>query len=74
MATRLRVLRHARGETLTEVLERLERLGGITSKCMAYQIESGRRKAPASWREPWAVALGIEAGKLFDASGWPVIS
>jgi transcriptional regulator with XRE-family HTH domain len=74
LATRLRVLRLARGESLSEVLERLGNVNGTVSESLAYNVEVGRRKAPKSWREPWAAALGIESSKLFDAEGWPVVS
>jgi transcriptional regulator with XRE-family HTH domain len=64
--TRLKVLRQVRGERLNDVLSRM---GFEHSRSLAYLIEDGKRAAPESCREPWAAALGIEAGRLFDDSG-----
>ena len=63
--TRLRALRIARGESLPQVVARV----AGASLPMAYSVETGKAKAPASWRDGWAAALGIEPEKLFDDSG-----
>lgn len=68
MLTALRFHRQKQGLKIIDVSKKL----GIHETLLS-KIEKGQHYVPTKWREKLAEFYDVNADKLFDSKGWPIV-